>query len=307
MMQTISIVGAGAVGKTLAVSLYQVGKSVRLIRGRPTTDSPQMQEISVELGGGNTISAPLEVTTLDQLGELDDLVVLTTKSYSNQQMAPLLYPKAKNAHLIILQNGLQVEQPFIEQGFSNIYRGVLFMASETLNDGNVSYRQVAPSHLGTIKGNADSLPQIVKALHTHYLEFREDHHLDQIVWEKAILNTVFNSICPLLEMDNGIFHRNKQVWSLVLEVIEECVAVAAAKGINLSSEAIQNRALTISSKSDGQLISTQQDLNHGRPTEIDTLNLAIARIAEALGQGHLAPKTKILGELIKLMSQTKQV
>jgi len=79
--------------------------------------------------------------------------------------------------------------------------------------------------------------------------------------------------------------------------------VAAAKGIQLSSKAIQERALTISSKSDGQLISTLQDLQHGRTTEIDTLNLAFAQVAREMGQAHLVAKTEALGTLIKLKSQ----
>ena len=302
-METISIIGAGAVGKTLAVSLHQAGRPVRLIRGRSQQQHPEIVDISVELGDGNSICAPIEVTSLSHFEQLTGIVALTTKSYSNPQMAPQLYPKLSNGQLVILQNGLQVEQPFIKAGFSEIYRGVLFMASEVLEDGNVSYRQVAPSHIGTILGPHEQLANIVKSLDTEYLEFKEDHNLDQVVWEKAILNTVFNSICPLLGVDNGIFHRDRQVWALALEIINECVSVAAAKGLNISNDAIQNRALTISSRSDGQLISTQQDLNHGRPTEINTLNLAIAQIAEELGKGFLASKTAALGQLIQLKSE----
>jgi len=199
-METISIIGAGAVGKTLAVSLHQVGKSVRLIRGRNTAAPPQIKEITVDLGADRSISAALEVTTLDHLDKLTGMVVLTTKSYSNQHMAPVLHRKAGDAKLVILQNGIQVEQPFIKAGFNQIYRGVLFMASEVLDDGNVSYRQVAPSHIGVIRDNPPSVKDIVNALHTDYLEFKEDHNLDQVVWEKATLNTVFNSICPLLNI-----------------------------------------------------------------------------------------------------------
>ncbi len=302
-METISIIGAGAVGKTLAVSLSQLGRPVRLIRGRAQNHPPEIQEISVELAANKYISGPIEVTTLDHIEQLSGIVALTTKSYANASMAPLLYAKAQAAKLVILQNGLQVEQPFLDAGFAEVYRGVLFMASEVLDDGNVSYRQVAPSHIGTISGSEQSLGEIVEVLHTEYLEFKLDQNLDQIVWQKAILNTVFNSICPLLNVDNGIFHRDAQVWALAAEIIDECVAVAAAKGIALSTPDIQNRAMTVSTKSDGQLISTLQDLNHGRRTEIDTLNLAIAQIAKDLGQAHLASKTEALGTLIKLKSE----
>lgn len=61
--------------------------------------------------------------------------------------------------------------------------------------------------------------------------------------------------------------------------------------------------LAISRSSDGQLISTLQDINNKRPTEIDMLNLEIVGIAEKLSAENLVTETRLLGELTAIKSR----
>src|SRR5258707_1183022 len=42
---------------------------------------------------------------------------------------------------------------------------------------------------------------------------------------------VFNSICPQLEIDNGIFHRSDQVLLLAKSVVKECVSISKVAGV----------------------------------------------------------------------------
>jgi 2-dehydropantoate 2-reductase len=58
--------------------------------------------------------------------------------------------------------------------------------------------------------------------------------------------------------------------------------------------------LLISRASDGQFISTLQDIRNHRPTEIATLNLAIAGMA---GTEQTIIQTRLLGQLTLLKSQ----
>jgi 2-dehydropantoate 2-reductase len=123
-----------------------------------------------------------------------------------------------------------------------------------------------------------------------------------VIWKKAINNSVFNSVCPLLNVDNGIFHRNTQALAIAREVIAECVLIAREASVLLEPDEVIANLLAISRASDGQLISTLQDINRRRPTEIDTLNFAIVSIAEKFGKAHLVERTRLLGELVRLKS-----
>jgi 2-dehydropantoate 2-reductase len=111
---------------------------------------------------------------------------------------------------------------------------------------------------------------------------------------------VFNSVCPLLETDNGIFHRNPQALQIAECLVAECLCVAEQQGIKLNLAAVIDSLLLISRSSDGQFISTLQDIRNHRPTEIGTLNLAIAGMA-ATEQAVI--ETRLLGQLTLLKSQ----
>jgi len=65
---------------------------------------------------------------------------------------------------------------------------------------------------------------------------------------------------------------------------------------------VMQQILTISRGSEGQLISTSQDINNGRETEIDFFNLAIARIAEYAVPKLDVATTRVLGEMVKIKS-----
>jgi 2-dehydropantoate 2-reductase len=117
------------------------------------------------------------------------------------------------------------------------------------------------------------------------------------------VNSVFNSICPLLEIDNGVFHRNETSLKIAKRVIEECLAVCKEKGVSLSVDEVLESLLLISKFSDGQLISTLQDIRNNRKTEIETLNFAIVNMAIALNLENSARETRLLGELTKLKSE----
>jgi 2-dehydropantoate 2-reductase len=63
----------------------------------------------------------------------------------------------------------------------------------------------------------------------------------------------------------------------------------------------------ISRSSEGQLISTYQDILSKRKTEIDSLNFAVSEMAEELQIGNRVEKTKLLGEMIRLKSELQVV
>ena len=114
---------------------------------------------------------------------------------------------------------------------------------------------------------------------------------------------MFNSVCPLLDIDNGIFVRDDAAKGLALEIIRECVTLTDRLNLGLGESELMEQLLRISQGSSGQLISTLQDIKQGRPTEIAFLNLEIARVAAALQPSVAVPRTAFLGQLILAKSR----
>jgi len=297
--QSIYIIGAGAIGMALAVFLKQEGKNVVLIRGSIDDGSSVVKKINIELQDDHSgIEAEIMVSTLSRYSALDGIVVFTNKSYGNQQLAAAVKNKMGDSPVVILQNGLNVERPFIENGYTSIYRCVLFTSSQALSNNTVKFRPITTSQVGIIKGDMQGLQTIVALLDNRHFRFRAEENIQPVIWTKAIVNSVFNSICPLIEADNGIFTRDEKVLEWGKTVIDECIAVAASKAVHLDREKILESLLMISERSGGQFISTHQDIESRRRTEIETLNFAFVDMAGESNNVSAVPLTKLLGELL---------
>ena len=297
------IIGAGAIGKALAVCLARNGKNVELIRGSVDNGSAYTEKISLRLKTGEILKATIKFNSMCNFSAFDGIIMLTTKSFGNQRLAKKLKDKASYTPIVILQNGLGIEQPFIENNFQEVYRCVLFATSQNGLENEVSYKPVAPSPIGIITQKLTFLNNIVDTLNTADFRFEAEENIDEIIWKKAIANCVFNSICPLLEVDNGIFHRDPKVFSVAKNIIRECVAISEKKGLDLTAKEIEEQVISISKMSDGQFISTLQDIRNHRKTEIDNLNLEVHRIAKEMNLESHIQQTKLLGDLVKLKSE----
>jgi 2-dehydropantoate 2-reductase len=301
--EKIFIIGSGAIGKTLAAFLKQTGKDVVLLRGHINDQVPQLETIIIELNDGKTVRSDVTVSAVNNYPTLNGIIVLATKSYGNHQIAESLKGKTADTPIVVMQNGLDVENSFIDNAFQEIYRCVLFTSCQFTENNVLRFKPASDSPIGVVKGSEERLTTIVEILNNPYLIFKAEKNIQPIIWTKAIINSVFNSVCPLLETDNGIFQRNERVRDIAKAIILECIAIASTEGIDLDADKVLERLLLISKSSDGQLISTYQDLLHKRKTEIETLNLAIARKAEKINSSSLVKMTGILGELVDIKSQ----
>src|SRR4051812_36723050 len=140
----IYIIGSGAIGGSLAVFLRRENKRVVLLRGSVDDGSKRMETIRILLNDGTVNEEEVEVSTLSNFSALDGIVVVTTKSFGNQSLAALLKSKTGNSPLVILQNGLGVERAFIDNGFQSVYRCVLFVTSQRIDEQQIRFKPVAP-------------------------------------------------------------------------------------------------------------------------------------------------------------------
>lgn len=296
----IFIVGFGAIGKALAVFFSLQGKDISVVRGHVNDGSRTEEEVVIALPDGSKLQQKIRVVTLNSLDKMKGLIILTTKSFGNKELSLSLQEKSGRSPIVILQNGLNVEAPFLENNYDHIYRCVLFSTSLVLDNGDVRFRPVTDSPVGVIKGDMATLHSIIEQINTPYFPFKAASDIQTVIWKKAIMNTAFNSICPLLEVDNGIFQRESAAFHLAQNLIQSGITIAAKVGVQLSQQEIETGLINISIASDGQSISTLQDIHKGRHTEIDTLNFELFRLAEKHGITAAAKEILLLGELIKI-------
>lgn len=299
----IYIIGSGAIGKALAVFLQQEHKEVIIVRGSVDNVPDEKALTTITNKENQKFQQEITTTTFSSLNDINGIVLITAKAFANASLAQKLKEKKGSFSIVLLQNGLNVEKPF--EDFKNIFRCVLFATSQIIDKNNISFKMVTDSPVGNLQNENSNLDAIIKQINTPYFSFKSEPDILKVVWEKVIINCAFNSICPLLEVDNGIFHRNLEATELAKTIIDECVAIAHNQGIILTPKEIEEKLILISQRADGQLISTYEDIRNSRKTEIDSLNLEISRLANEIGMPELVTNTRLLGEMIQLKSKIR--
>ncbi len=297
----IYIIGSGAIGKALAVFLRRENSEVVLVRGSIDNMPDEKVLITVTNKENQKFQQEITTTTFSNLNDINGIVLITAKAFANAELAQKLKAKQGNFSIVLLQNGLNIEKPF--ENFEHVYRCVLFATSQMTDTNSVSFKMVTDSPVGNLQGENSNLDAIVNQINTSYFGFKREPDILRVVWEKVIINCAFNSICPLLETDNGIFHRNPEATKLAKAIVSECIEVANKSGVILEQKEIEEKLILISRRADGQLISTYEDIRNKRRTEIDSLNLEVSRLAEEMGISGQVNSTRLLGEMIQLKSK----
>ena len=294
--ETIYILGSGAVGFPLAAYLTNAGRNVVAVR-TSRNDVPK-STINVTVQDGiNRVTAPIETISLSNLTRLDGTVVITTKSYTNPAIADLLKERKATGPLVIMQNGVGIERPFLDARFAAVCRCVLYLTSQPTSEFEFSFHPITASPIGIIEGPEAELAKCAEQLNTEAFPFRAEANIQKEIWKKAIINSVYNSLCPMLYVDNGVFVRDEATANLARQVVKECVTLTDRLNIALSESEVMQQIMRISTGSK-QLISTLQDIRNGRQTEINSLNLEIARLAASLQPPLHLPQTELLGKMI---------
>lgn len=295
--ETIYILGSGAIGFPLAAYLADAGRTVVAVR-TSRNDVPKSTITVTVNNGADRISIPIGTISLSKLTDLDGTIVIATKSYANKAIALELAQRAATGPVVIMQNGVGVEKPFLDAHFSPLYRCVLFITSQATSEYEFTVRPITSSPIGVVDGNESGLKKCVEDLTTDGFPFRSEANIQRDIWKKAIINSVFNSICPLLDVDNGVFVRDEEIANLAEELVRECVTLTDRLNMGLSQSELMEQIMRISKGSDGILISTLQDIRHDRQTEIEFLNLEMARIAASMQPRLHLPRIELLGKMI---------
>lgn len=299
----IFIVGGGAIGFSLAVHLKNAGKDVTILRASENNAEESNRKIAVESGDGSILEQEIFCKPLSSQGRIEGIVILATKAIANDDLAEKLLSSAASIDLLIMQNGIGVERPFLNKGFRSLSRCVVYITAERIAADRYTARMIKPSPVGPVSGGGGVKSSLASVIATNGFDFYEETDIDREIWKKGIINAAFNSICPLLDVDNGIFDRDAAVLDLARKLVLECVPVANRIGIAIGSEEVIDQIVQISKRSSGQLISTLQDIKNRRETEIRFLNSEICRVAEQLTPAISLPLTRILGELTLKKSQ----
>src|SRR5918999_413875 len=118
------------------------------------------------------------------------------------------------------------------------------------------------------------------------------------LWAKLIVNCAYNALSAITQLPYGQLVQGEGVPAVMGDVVDECLAVARAAGVEVSGD-MRQAVARLAETMPAQFSSTAQDLARGKPTEIDHLNGLVVRKGAALGVA--TPANRLLVALVKLL------
>jgi 2-dehydropantoate 2-reductase len=214
-------------------------------------------------------------------------------------MAPFLPP---DATVVCLQNGVDNAEQIRAAANVVAVPAVVYVAVSMPEPGRVKHLARGDLIIGP---TSERTTDIAKVFERAGILCRISENIDGELWVKLLRNCALNAISALGHARYGQIAQSDDGKELMQNVVDEVLAVARAAGVVMPGvhdrESGMAAALELAMQMADAFSSTAQDLDRGRPTEIDALNGYIARRGAELGVP--VPVNHALFTLVKLAEQ----
>jgi len=297
------IAGAGAIGAYMGARLAQAGFDVTLFARGPHLRAMQEHGVRVRSVEGDFQTQPRIVGSLDEAGQAD-VVFLGVKAHSLTQLAPHLKPVlGPDTTVVSTQNGIPW---WYFQGFGGQWDGlrleridpggvisasiearrivgsIVYFSTEIYEPGVVQHIEGNRISLGEPDGSrSERCRRIAEALVTAGLRCPITTHIRQEIWVKILGNASLNPVSALTRATLAQMLRDPGVAEVIRKIMQEVEAVSKKLGMELSVSVEQRMAGA--AKVGEHKTSMLQDLEAGRPMELEALVGSVVELGDRVG------------------------
>ncbi len=302
-MPSVCVFGAGAIGGLLAARLEMAGTRVSVVARGAHLAAIQADGLVLDSGGTRTVTHPRTAADPAELGPQDYLFI-TLKAHSLQpalpQMAPLIGP---GTTIVAGVNGLPwwyfhaLDGPFAGRRIDAVdpdgalWTGlppaqtlgcILYPAAEIAAPGVISHSFGDRFSLGEPDGSRSARADILsKLLIGAGLKAPVRPRIRDELWVKLWGNMAFNPISALTTGTLDVITGEPESRALARAMMLEGQAVAEALGIRFAIDV--DKRLDGGAEVGRHRTSMLQDLELGRPLEIEALLGAVVEVAGWVG------------------------
>jgi 2-dehydropantoate 2-reductase len=299
----IAILGAGATGGFLGARLARSGADVVLIARGPHLQAMRESGLRlIEPGAESTV----RVDATDDLAAVRDadFVFVTLKAHSMPAIAERLGASlGSNTAVVSAQNGIpwwyfqrhggELEGTHLETvdpggkigrtiDPKRVIACIVYAATSVVGPGVVRHVEGERFSLGELDGSqTERIATLSRTLTGAGLKAPVQPRIRQELWVKLMGNAVFNPLSALTRAGLGSMAESPLLAPVVRAAMEEVDAVAARLGIEIPVS-IDQRIRGAARVGDHKT-SMLQDLESGRPMEIDAITGSVVELAGKLG------------------------
>lgn len=309
----IAVLGAGAMGGTIAALLARAGHEVEVTaRGAQLA---AIREGGIRLDGAwGEYTA--RVTAGETLSARPELAILATKAMDAAAAATQNAELLAGVPVVVVQNGFGGLEAVVRAlPHSPIIGALSLFAASYLAPGHVTVTAAARSYLGmAVDGESDEPARAAAAVLNQAIPSEAVGNFAGARWTKLVINQI-NALPAITGLSVQQVIDDRGLRMLMTRSMREAVRVALARGIRFETiNGVSHRALWMLGHAPlaiGQIVplrlraylgavpnpgSTLQSIRRGQLSEIDYLNGAIVAAAE--GTNVPTPINKILTLLV---------
>jgi 2-dehydropantoate 2-reductase len=297
--ERVLIMGTGAMACWFAARLAPRADVVMAGRWQAGLDALRAEGVVLEAEGRRT---PHRVEVADYSADLAPvrLTLVLVKAYQTDAAAAALRRwLAEDGVAVTLQNGLgNVESLVRALGERRAALGVTTAGATLVQPGHVRAGGEGPTRIA----RHPRTPPVVEVLSAAGLDAGLSDDAPGLVWGKLVVSSAVNPITALLHVPNGALlePEAKAAWELACETAGEAARVAQSAGIRLPYPDARLELERVLQRTAGNRSSMLQDVESGRPTEVDAITGAI--IAEAERRHVPVPVNRVLLALVHALS-----
>ncbi len=320
----IVIAGAGAIGGYLGARLAKAGADVVLFARGPHLRAMQERGVRVISPDGDFEVRPAVAGDLSAIGQAD-VVVLGVKAHGLSALAPQLRPLfGPDTVVVSTQNGIpwwyfqgvgaeregwRLEH--VDPGGAiaaaieprRVVGSLAYFATDIVEPGVIRHTEGNRISLGEPDGTrSDRCRKIAEALIAAGFRSPVTTRFRTEIWVKLLGNIAFNPISALTGGTLEELVRHPETSAVIREIMAETEAVAARLEITLPISIDQRMAGA--EKVGAHKTSMLQDLEAGRPMELDAIVGAVVELGERLGVP--LPSTRAVYACAKLLDENRR-
>ena len=285
MTYRIAVVGAGGVGGYFGGKLAAAGVDTTfIVRGR-TLEALRANGLRVDSINGDFRVDRVNAT--DRPTDKVDAVLLTVKAWQIPEAASNVKPILNDDTIVVpLENGIDApEQLATVLPSRHIVGGLCAIVSFVVEPGHIKHAGAQPFVMfgeldHRVTPRVEKLRDVMRSAGIN-ADVPEDIH--KSMWSKFLFIAPMSGVGAATRVPVGVWRTTPESRATAHRALEELLAIAAAKGVTLDSDAIEKTMLRYDNLPPDATSSLQRDMLAGKPSELDAQLGAAVRLARETG------------------------
>lgn len=283
----IAVVGAGAVGGYFGGRLARAGEQVVFIARGENLKALQTSGLRVDSFLGDFHLQPVQAAEDPaQVGAVD-MVLVAVKAWQVPEVAPRLAPLVgEETGVVYLGNGVDAPAQLAHAlGPKAVLGGLTRISAALVAPGHVAHLGIEPTiAFGELDGRRSPRVEALRqAFERAQVKAITPDDIQAAMWEKFVFIAAISGVGAVTRAPVGDFRAVPETRQMLEAAIQEVVAVARARGINLPPDAAERTLAIIDGLAPTVTASMQRDIMEGRPSELGAQNGAVVRMGLEVG------------------------